>query len=89
MSVYLGYHTATKQYLKSLAGGVVSGAGSGGGGSVDISGFTMSGDINMGGHEVVGLDVPSTDSSATSKKYVDDKVANVGGFTQAQADNRI
>ena len=89
MSVYLGYNTVTKQYLKSLAGGAKSGgAGSGSGeSSVDISGFTMSGDIDMGDNEIVGLDDPSADSSATNKKYVDDKVANFGGFTQAQADN--
>ena len=76
--------TVTKQYLKSLAGG---GASSESGGSgVDISGFTMSGDIDMDGNEVVGLDIPSTDSSATNKKYVDDKVTNVGSISQAQAD---
>ncbi len=84
MSVYLGYDTVTKQYLKSLGG---AGPGSGGT-SMDTNGFTMSGDIDMDGNEIVGLDDPSTDSSATNKKYVDDKVANVGGFTQAQADNR-
>ncbi len=90
MSVYLGYDEITKQYLKSLGGG-----GSGGSGSGDLSssGFTMSGDINMGGHEVIGLDDPSSDSSATSKKYVDDEIAKVntgsgGGLDQATADNR-
>ncbi len=88
MSVYLGYDTVTKQYLKSLAGGAESGgAGSGSGGtSVNTNGFTMSGDTNMGGNEVVGLGVPSTDSFATNKKYVDDKVTTVGGILQAQAD---
>ncbi len=79
--------------MKSLAGGGGgAGSGSGGGTSVDTNGFTngfsISGDIDMDGNEIVGLDDPSTDSSATNKKYVDDKVANVGGFTQAQADNR-
>ncbi len=53
----------------------------------------MSGDINMGGHEVIGLDDPSGDSSAASKKYVDDEIAKVstgsgGGLDQATADNR-
>ena len=83
MSVYLGYDTVTKQYLKSLGG---AGSGSGGGTSVDTNGFTMSGD--MGGNEVVRLGVPSTDSSAANKKYVDDKVVSVGDLMQAQADNR-
>ena len=87
MSVYLGYDTVTKQYLKSLAGGPTGGRGGGSGGtSVSTNSFTMFGDINMGGNEVVGLDVPSTDSSATNKKYVNDKVTTVGGISQAQAD---
>ena len=88
MSVYLGYDTVTKQYLKSLAGGAGSGGTSSGSGgtSVDTNGFMMSSDIDMDGHEVVGLGVPSTDSSATNKKYVDDKVTTVGGILQAQAD---
>ena len=51
-----------------------AGASSGSGGtSVSTNGFTMSADFNMGGNEVVGLGVPSTNSSATNKKYVDDK----------------
>ncbi len=86
MSVYLGYDSITKQYLRSLAGGggsVSSGSG------VDTNGFTMSGDIDMDGNEVIGLDDPSNDSSAANKKYVDDEVAKVGGgLDQATADNR-
>ena len=40
----------------------------------------MPGDIDMDGKsEIVGLDDPSNDSSATSKKYVDNEVAKVGG----------
>ncbi len=92
MSVYLGYNEVTKQYLKSLGGGG-SGFSSGGSGSsgLSASGFTMSGDINMSGNEVIGLDDPSSDSSAASKKYVDDEIAKVptgGGLDQAAADNR-
>ncbi len=88
MSVYLGYDAITKQYLRSLGGGgsVSSGSGSSG---VDTNGFTMSGDINMDGHEVIGLDDLSNDSSAANKKYVDDEVSKVGGgLDQAKADNR-
>ncbi len=77
MNVYLGYDTVTKQYLKSLAGGGGSGSNSSSG--VDMSGFTMSGDIDMDSNEIVGLDDPSNDSSAISKKYVDNEVAKVGG----------
>ena len=87
MSVYLGYNEVTKQYLRSLGGGVISSdtsQSSGSGSGVDTSGFTMTGDINMSGNEVVGLDDPSGDSSAANKKYVDDEVTNV----QATADNR-
>ncbi len=92
MSVYLGYPTITKQYLKSLGGGgTITVSDSSGG--LSASGFTMSGDINMGGHEVIGLDDPTTDNSAASKKYVDDEVAKVstgsgGGLDQATADGR-
>ncbi len=85
MSVYLGYNEVTKQYLRSLGGGSGSSASSG---SVDTNGFTMSGDINMSGNEVVGLDDPSGDSSAANKKYVDDEIAKVGGLDLAAADNR-
>ena len=92
MSVYLGYDTVTKQYLKSLTGDNTG--SSGGGSSVDTNGFTMSGDIDMDGNEIVGLDDPSNDSPAVSKKYVDDEVAKVsssssgGGLDQGTADNR-
>ena len=94
MSVYLGYNEVTKQYLKSLGGGESDksgGSGGGGSGGLSASGFTMTGDIDMGGNEVIGLDNPSSDSSAASKKYVDDEIAKVptgGGLDQASADNR-
>ncbi len=88
--MYLGYNEVTKQYLRSLGGGgtiTVSDSS----GDLSATGFTMSGDINMSGNEVIGLDDPSSDSSATSKKYVDDEVAKIttsGGLDQATADNR-
>ncbi len=92
MSVYLGYDAITKQYLRSLANANAGGGGSvssSSGSDVDTNGFTMSGNIDMDGHEVVGLDDPSNDSSAANKKYVDDEVAKVGGgLDQATADNR-
>ena len=96
MSVYLGYNEVTKQYLRGLTGGSIGGGGGSGGsgsgsGDLSSSGFTMSGDINMSGNEVIGLDDPSSDSSVASKKYVDDEIAKVptgGGLDQATADNR-
>ncbi len=90
MSMYLGYNEVTKQYLRSLGGGgtiTVSDSS----GDLSATGFTMSGDISMSGNEVIGLDDPSSDSSAASKKYVDDEVAKIttsGGLDQATADNR-
>ena len=89
MSVYLGYDEVTKQYLRSLDGLGGRGTFTSGSGA-NINGFTMSGDINMSGNEVIGLDDPSGDSSATSKKYVDDEIAKVsaGGLDQATADSR-
>ncbi len=92
MSVYLGYNDITKQYLRSLTGGSAGGgSGSSSGDGLSASGFTMSGNIDMSGNEVIGLDDPSVDSSAASKKYVDDEIAKVptgGGLDQATADNR-
>ncbi len=90
MSMYLGYNEVTKQYLRSLGGGGTSASS---GSDLNINGFTMSGDINMSGNEVIGLDDPSGDSSAANKKYVDDEIAKVstgggGGLDQATADGR-
>ena len=89
MSVYLGYDTVTKQYLRSLGGLGGRGTFTSGSGA-NVNGFTMSGDINMSGNEVIGLDDPSGDSSATSRKYVDDEIVKVstGGLDQATADSR-
>ena len=36
-------------------------------------GFVMSDDIGMGGHTVTNLGMPTNDSDAATKKYVDDK----------------
>ncbi len=90
MSMYLGYNEVTKQYLRSLGGGVTITV-SDSSGDLSATGFTMSGDINMSGNEVIGLDDPSSDSSATSKKYVDNEIAKIttsGGLDQATADGR-
>ncbi len=52
----MGYDTVTKQYLKSLAGGAEAGSeGTSSSSGVDTNGFTMSGDINMCGNEIVGV----------------------------------
>ena len=45
-----------------------------------LGGFTLSGSLNLSGNEIYGLpDVPTTDNSATSKKYVDSKITTGGG----------
>ena len=76
---------ASKKYVDSKVTG-----GSGATGGLSDSGFTMKGDINMGGYEVIGVtSVPSFNNSLVNKKYVDDEVAAVnGGISQAHADAR-
>ena len=45
---------------------------------LDLAGGTMVGTINMGGYDISSLpDVPTTDNSASSKKYVDDEIRKV------------
>ncbi len=48
----------------------------------------LSGPLDMSGYEMYGLpDVPNTDNSTASKKYVDGR-SSMSGLTQVQADNR-
>ena len=75
MSVYLGYDTVTKQYLRSLGTSASSSSST----LPTTSGFTISGDIDMDGNEIIGLDDPSTDSTATNKKYVSDNFLSSSG----------
>ncbi len=77
---------ASKKYVDSK----VTGGGSSATGGLSDSGFTMKGDINIGGYEVIGVtSVPSFNNSLVNKKYVDDEVAAVnGGISQAQAHAR-
>ncbi len=45
-----------------------------------LGGFTLTGALNLSGNEVYGLpDVPTTDNSAASKKYVDSKTTGGSG----------
>ena len=45
-----------------------------------LGGFTLTGSLDLSGNEIYGLpDVPTTDNSATSKKYVDSKITTGGG----------
>ena len=51
-----------------------------------LNGFRLSGPLNMSGYEIYGLpDMPNTDNSAASKKYVDGR-SSTSSLTQA--DNR-
>ncbi len=76
---------ASKKYVDSKVTG-----GSRATGGLSDSGFTMKGDINMGGYEVIGVtSVPSFNNSLVNKKYVDHEVAAVnGGISQAHAEAR-
>ena len=47
------------------------------------SGGTMNGSINMNGHEFVGLESPTEESSATSKEYVDTEIGSVRKIAQS------
>ena len=59
-----------------------------GGDGVSENGFTMKGDIEMDGNEVKGLGAPTGDTSAVTKKWVDNEIVkqaavsiNPAGFT--------
>ena len=62
MSLYRGYD-----------GGKINVNISGGSG-VDKNGFTMKGDIEMDGNEVKGLGAPTDNTSAVTRKWVDDEI---------------
>ncbi len=55
-----------------------SGGGSGGGG-LSASGFTMTGDIDMGDNKILKLADPVTSKSATNKEYVDNNFLSKHG----------
>ena len=38
--------------------------------------YPMTGNLNMGNHKITGVRVPTVSSDATTKKYVDDNIAN-------------
>ena len=62
----------TKKYVDdsiSLAGGL------------SITGITMQGDINMSGHNVIGLVDPTNDDMAASKGFVESNFLDLGGGT--------
>ena len=52
-----------------------------GGSGVDKNGFTMKGDIEMDGNEVKGLGAPTDDTSAVTKKWVDDEIVKQASVT--------
>ena len=51
------------------------------GSGVDKNGFTMKGDIEMDGNEVKGLGAPTDDTSAVTKKWVDDEIVKQAAIT--------
>jgi hypothetical protein len=52
-----------------------------GGDGVNENGFTMKGDIEMDGNEVKGLGAPTDDTSAVTKKWVDDEIVRQAAVT--------
>ena len=52
-----------------------------GGSGVDKNGFTMNGDIEIDGNEVKGLGTPTDDTSAVTKKWVDDEIIKQASVT--------
>ena len=52
-----------------------------GGSGVDKNGFTMKGDIEMDGNEVKVLGAPTDDTSAVTKKWVDDEIVKQASVT--------
>ena len=59
---YMKSESDTKYELKGATGG---------GGGLSASGFTMTGDIDMGNNKILKLADPITSKSATNKEYVD------------------
>jgi hypothetical protein len=61
MSLYYGYNGKIQIELNNSGG-------------ANENGFTMKGDIEMDGNEVKGLGAPTADTSAVSRKWVDDEI---------------
>ena len=67
---YTKSESDTKYELKGATGG---------GGGLSASGFTMTGDIDMGNNKILRLADPITPKSATNKKYVDNNFLSKHG----------
>ena len=48
-------------------------------GGLSVTGLTMQGDVNMSGHNVVGLVDPTRDDMAVSKGYTDNNFLDIAG----------
>ena len=67
---YTKSESDTKYELKGATGG---------GGGLSASGFTMTGDIDMGNNKILKLADPITSKSATNKEYVDNNFLSKHG----------
>jgi hypothetical protein len=56
--------------------------------ALPVAGGTMSGIIAMGGNKISGLDTPTEDTDASTKKYVDDTTATVQGNLDTHIANK-
>ncbi len=66
-------------YTKAESDNKYSLKGSGGGGGLSASGFTMTGDVDMGDNKILELADPVTSKSATNKEYVDNNFLSKHG----------
>ncbi len=73
------YAPVDASYTKSESDNKYSLKGSGSGGGLSDSGFTMTGDIDMGNNKILKLADPIMSKSATNKEYVDNNFLSKHG----------
>ena len=67
-----GGEAATKTYVDAILSTIVSSTTASYATKLDLSGGTMTGDLDMGTHEITNLAKPTENNNASTKKYVDD-----------------
>ena len=67
-----GGEAATKTYVDAILSTIVSSTTASYATKLNLSGGTMTGDLDMGTHEITNLAKPTENNNASTKKYVDD-----------------